>query len=358
MDIEHRNLRLQSNFNFPKALLSQHCSDSTKLQDTDNSFISNLQLKAANFGGANNRSCYGSYEINMDVNNVLSFPIRFSYPNSQIGCAYLYRFSSIDGGSKAPKHMRDADLVLLGCGKYIQSEDLDKFESAHSVTLRIDKQQDITNEYVAFRNDIVSHKITENAWGIPESSIADGTTEDECVKLRAYGLSRLRSEWAVGIIAKTAVKFDNIYTMQADSIVYPPEGFLHVNEVENTTFSFQYATKSNKLESSLEKINLIDLDRWNQDDQAFGGFSFDNTLLYDDVFLLLGAIHIDGDVIFWIIFSASLGCMCTCWSICALVMKCKGCPRHRVALRQNKRYPKTYTNANAVPSGHPVSSTV
>lgn len=153
--------------------------------------------------------------------------------------------------------------------------------------------------------------------------------------------------------------------MQADSIVYPSEGFLHLNEVENTTFSFQYATKSNKLDSSLDKINLIDLDRWSEADQAFGGFSFDNSLLYDDVFSLLGAIHIDGDVIFWMIFFASLGCVCTCWSISTIVLECNGCPRHRVALLQNKPYSEAYANATegrklttVVPSSQPVPSTV
>ena len=160
------------------------------------------------------------------------------------------------------------------------------------------------------------------------------------MKLRSDGINVLQRKWKIAIIAKLAVKFDSIYTMQLDNIIYPPQEFVQPKYVENTTFKLQYedssATEENK---QYKKIELIDLDRWNEMDKLYGDLDFSSNTVYSSSGNPFNqGLYIDGAGFVFIIFFAILGCCSTCYSIFAIISKCKICPCYKKYIEGDQQY--------------------
>ena len=128
--------------------------------------------------------------------------------------------------------------------------------------------------------------------------------------------------------------------MQLDNIIYPPQEFVQSKYVENTTFKLQYedssATEENK---QYKKIELIDLDRWNEMDKVYGDLDFSSNSVYSPSGNPFNqGLYIDGAGFFFIIFFAILGCCSTCYSILAVISKCKMCPCYKKYIEGDQPY--------------------
>jgi hypothetical protein len=337
---KHRNVHLKSQIiNVPKGLISQDCENENIPDMVGKTLFSDFTLVLADFKG--NTSCYGTYDIHMNINNVLSFPLQFAYPESHLGCIYLYRDIS-EGKMK--------DVIFIGCGTYAPTNNINAYKSVKNVKFHIDNSKANEKKYLDLRQDITKSNMIKTAWKIDESNIVDGTNENECNKLRSDGLNNLKTNWKIAIVGKLALKFNLIYTMQLDNIIYPPQEFVQPKYVENTTYKIQYeessATKEN---DQYKKIELIDLDRWNDADKVYGDLDFSSNNVYSPSGSFFNqGLYIDGAGFVFIIFFAVLGCCSTCYSILAIISKCKLCPCYKKYIEDDQPYGSLTIQNNSI----------
>ena len=321
--IKHRGVYLTTqNINLPKGLISQGCGNKAIPALGEKSILSNAKLMHADFKNNSNRSCYGKYNIRIDINNVLSFPLSLAYPDSHLGCVYLY--NSMD---KIGKN----DIFSIGCGTYEATGQIAQYKSSKDIRLLIDNRNANEKIFLDLKQDIMNNDMIKKSWGVEESNIIDGTDENGCIRLRSDGENVLKSQWNVAIIAKLAVKFNSIYTMQVDNIIYPPQAFIQPTFVQNTTFKVQYE----KAKEVSKKIKLIDLDKLNDADNEYGEFDVSIADYMPDN--ILNSFYIDGAGFFFILFFAIIGCLSTVYSCVAIILNCRICPFYKTLIGDDER---------------------
>ena len=78
----------------------------------------------------------------MNINNVLSFPLQFAYPESHLGCIYLYRDIS-EGKMK--------DVIFIGCGTYALTNNINAYISKRKALQKLETEVKTRTKYTIIK---------------------------------------------------------------------------------------------------------------------------------------------------------------------------------------------------------------